>query len=669
MGKMINGFEKSFFKNLLMFALLCSLLATMTGCGGDAEAELEGVPVTPTEAKANYTVMVYMVGSDLERGKDKTLPIGGDNGGGAATSDLEEMMKVGSTDNLNVVVQTGGATRWLNPSISGTSVQRWEVNKGSLTLEQDLGNLNMGDPYTLQDFITWAVENYPADRYALVLWDHGAGAIGLPHPDIPLGTTFGSDENHDDGLSLPEIRQALQNAYNVMEKKFELIGFDACLMATLETAYTISPFADYMVASEEIEPGHGWDYEAILSAIASDPDISGNLLGQAIAIGYKDHAEEIGDSIRSQGDTYYADKGITLSVIDLSKVNSAITALESLAEAAGDDLQAAGHSAWVTIAEGRSEAEGYGEDERKESYFDMVDLKNLAQNLMGTYPTEALNLIVAVNEAVIYKIKGETRPDANGLSVFLPFENINSDNVDLTDMLTAYTDINFSTKWRNFVYQYSGMGDQDYTKPTFGNVTSLGNVYSVQVQGDDNDVDDVYAVITKIDPATGTVLILGTDSVEDEDIVNGVVSYEWMGKWVRLNGNLVSMILDDEDEEVTTYAIPALLDGEGVDILVMVENATGNYTILGAWPGTDDGMAVRNIEPIEEGDQITPLFRSYNLTTNEWEYVSETVFTVGASGLQLSLLPLPSDTYYLGFVAEDYAQNEENSDFVAVTVP
>src|SRR3990172_5136601 len=140
----------------------------------------------------------------------------------------------------------------------------------------------MGQPATLQDFIEWAIQNYPADKYALIMWDHGGGAVG---------DTFGVDENNNDALSLPEIKQALQNAYAMSGKKFDLIGFDACLMATLETASIMSSFGNYLIASEELEPGHGWDYAAILSAIKSNTDISGTVLGKAIADSYKSHAQ------------------------------------------------------------------------------------------------------------------------------------------------------------------------------------------------------------------------------------------------------------------------------------------------------------------------------------------------------------------------------------------
>jgi hypothetical protein len=149
----------------------------------------------------------------------------------------------------------------------------------------------------------------------------------------------------------------------------------------------------------------------------------------------------------------------------------------------------------------------------------------------------------------------------------------------------------------------------------------------------------------------------------------GNVSDEWDGQWVTMNGSFISLNLDDEDDEVTTYTIPVLLNGEGVDILVMFDNITETYSIMGAWPGIVNGVASKEILPIEQGDIITPLFASYNVNTDEEQYLSGTAFTVGASGLELGVSPLPTGSYQFGFIAEDYSQNEQNSQFVEMIVP
>lgn len=119
----------------------------------------------------------------------------------------------------------------------------------------------MGDASTLTDFLTWGQENYAAEKNMLVLWDHGGGAA--------KGVCF--DENYGfDALTLNELHTALADAE--LDTKFDIIGFDACLMATIETADTVQDYAEYMVASEEIEPSGGWDYKALAEGFEGESD-------------------------------------------------------------------------------------------------------------------------------------------------------------------------------------------------------------------------------------------------------------------------------------------------------------------------------------------------------------------------------------------------------------
>lgn len=393
--------------------------------------------------------------------------------------------------------------------------------------------------------------------------------------------------------------------------------------------------------------------------------MSGDILGQVIADGYQAHAEETGDSLRSQGETYDFDKSITLSVIDLSKISSVITSLESLAVAAETDLENTGQTAWIEIAGGRSKAEDYGAEKKGEGTFDMADLKHIAQNLTSTYSSQATALVSAINQAVIYKVNGAARPNSSGLSIFLPYKNINNEDVDLNAMITAYNNINFSATWRDFVSSYSDIGNGDHTAPTFIGETLTGSTFSAQVQG--NDVDNVSAVVSAQDPDSGAVTIIGMVPVEIDD--NGNVNYTWTGQWVTMNGEYISMILEDENDDVATYTIPAKLNGEEVNILVMYDKGSEEYSILGAWPGIENGVAAREIIAIKEGDVITPLWLTYDPATDEEGYTDGGPITVAASGVQLDETTLPSGTYNLFFIVEDYAQNEQESDDVAVTVP
>lgn len=125
----------------------------------------------------------------------------------------------------------------------------------------------MGDPLTLSSFLNYGFDFFPADSYSLILWDHGGGPV--------LG--YGVDENFRDLLTLDELSEALEDSVGAHMTKLEWIGFDACLMSSLEVASVLAPYANYMIASQETEPGWGWNYD-FLSEL-SDEVIPGDVMG------------------------------------------------------------------------------------------------------------------------------------------------------------------------------------------------------------------------------------------------------------------------------------------------------------------------------------------------------------------------------------------------------
>ena len=139
-------------------------------------------------------------------------------------------------------------------------LQRYLFDTDGLYLLEDVAGTNdMSNPEALCDFINFATENFPADRYQLVFWNHGGGTIG----------GFGVDEVSGNTQTLYQIDQALTQA----GVKFDYIGFDACLMATIETAFMLEKHADYLIASEESEPGYGWYYTDFITALSENPSM------------------------------------------------------------------------------------------------------------------------------------------------------------------------------------------------------------------------------------------------------------------------------------------------------------------------------------------------------------------------------------------------------------
>ena len=219
----------------MMVCLLAALLLAASAAAEDGRAAL--------------TLMVYLCGSDLETTR------------GAASADLAEMIAAcPAGDDVQVVVMASGAAAW-HSGVDPDTAAIYALDGEGLHRVSDGASGSMGDPATLGALLDYGYAHYPARRYALLLWDHGAGPL--------LGVCFDeryADEGGMDGLTLAEIGRALADSPFAGEK-LEWIGFDACLMASLETARMASPYARYMIASQETEPATGWDY-AFLTGLA-----------------------------------------------------------------------------------------------------------------------------------------------------------------------------------------------------------------------------------------------------------------------------------------------------------------------------------------------------------------------------------------------------------------
>ena len=200
---------------------------------------------TPMGDDGTWTIFVYLCGTDLE------------SDGGAASSDITQMTDASGSDNVRFVFQTGGTSEWETSSFDSSVAERYVVQNGDLELVDTTDLTNMGSASTLTDFLSWGVQNYPADKMGVVFWDHGAGSIN--------GVCF-DELNDSDSLSLAEINSSLSTVYAGMTDQFEFIGFDACLMGTAETANILTTYARYMFGSEETEPGSGWDYTSMQNA-------------------------------------------------------------------------------------------------------------------------------------------------------------------------------------------------------------------------------------------------------------------------------------------------------------------------------------------------------------------------------------------------------------------
>ena len=211
---------------LVIISVFCGCTAVENDGSSQPQTSQASVSSSHTEeipdnkpALSGSTIFIYMCGSNLETKQ------------GLAGKNIDELLKAEVGDDLHIVIQTGGAKTWRSHGIDATAAQRYEIKNGELRLLDTLTQLNMGEAQTLTDFLSWGQENYSADRNMLILWDHGGGSA--------KGVCF--DENYSfDSLTLTELHTALENTK--LKTKFDIIGFDACLMASVETAAVVQGF-------------------------------------------------------------------------------------------------------------------------------------------------------------------------------------------------------------------------------------------------------------------------------------------------------------------------------------------------------------------------------------------------------------------------------------------
>ena len=337
------------------------------------------------KGKDVVTIMVYMCGTDLE------------SKSGMATKDLLEMTRATLGDKLNLIVYTGGCTRWNNNVISYKTNQIYQITNGSLkTLKSNAGTGSMTDPNTLSDFITYCAKNFAADRYELIFWDHGGGSV----------SGFGYDQKYgsSSSMTLYGIKQALEKG----GVQFDFVGFDACLMGTLENALMLSDYADYLVASEETEPGTGWYYTNWLTKLSANTSTPTTEIGKLIV-----------DDFISASAQGASGQSATLSVVDLAELSATVpAAFKAFSVSISDTIADDGYS---KISQARSNTREFA----RSTAIDQIDLVHFASNIGSA---EAKTLSNAVLGAVKYNRTSSNINNAYGLSIYFPYRKLS--NVD-----------------------------------------------------------------------------------------------------------------------------------------------------------------------------------------------------------------------------------------------
>ena len=646
-----------FLRNCAAVCMAAVLSLVTVGC---LDWEEDIPPEEQGNASDTYTLMLYMCASDLE------------SECGFATEDLNEIMYGYTAGNLNVIVQTGGTAEWQNTVVADDRCQRYQVTEDGLELVDDsLGMQNMADSATLTDFIQYCSSNYAADHYGLVLWDHGGGVVG----------GYGYDENFGgDSMSLTEMSRALGDA-NV---HLDMLGFDACLMANFETCLMAAPYADYLIASEEPEPGCGWYYTDWIGKLSENCGIPPKRYGRQIIDDY------ITDSGWDSPSMYS-----TLGMFDLQQVTQKL--LPALSQFSDDAVQQLSAGEYRRISQSRSNTRAVYQSE-----LDHIDLLDYAQHSQSE---TADQLEQAVSDCVVYYRETENGSGDNGLSILFPYYDLSA-----LDMLEEmYQTLGYDDAYPVFLEQFANvMAGGQISVSGFSNTQNhaAASEYSCfqwfdADAGYDESYYETYSAdlslleTTEVDGRwvlelseedweivndaamqmfavyDGFYVDMGLDDYcEFDDYGNLIVEYDQT--WVALDGQVVPFFHEsytsDGDSFFTCGSVPCVYNGIDAEIVLVWDTEHPSGYAAGVRPVYTDSVAAKGLYDICDGDTFQVYYDIYDEDLNYVETMTldDEIFTVQDS-LEVGYADAAEqlgDTF-IYYVLEDIYNNTYYTDSIA----
>ena len=591
---------------------------------------------------------------------------------GAASVDIAEMTSELWSDNIRIVIQTGGATHWTNQLVNPNRTQRFLFENGQF---KEIANLPLqpsSEPETLADFLRFCSENYRSDHMFLDLWNHGGGAFG-----------YGSDSIYGGMFTLRDIRAALESVFepSSTDPAFDIIGFDACLMSSLEVTHALDGFADYYVLSEELEPGEGWDYAALLRAMTEDPSMSPARVGRTLADAYMDYY--MTQNVNLQDILSY---NVAFSVLDARKCSELYDAYCELAEA---QLIRAAEDISVLAEIGRCANRATHFDSAAYDIINTLDLANYVDYMVDSFPEESSRVKELVGEAVLYHRENGSLSDVEGISVYLPatvktfsgmqyFLDYINDVVDddsiralyyykvagcLNDELLAHvatlTDVKprvlNTDPFRAFSNHEPVMEEDAFSIPVGEELQTMLQDYAMEV----------YAY----DEEKVTVTSYGIDDIVTLDGEgNAVGSFD--GKWFYLDDVPLAVEVASSSASSVEYRSKVLYNGSEAYLIFSFDRDTDAFTLSCVREIPDPSEDVinylantRSRLELEEGSKITPLYMVQNFRTNERsEERGDTVKLRASSAVTRKALP---NGVYLGTV---YITDQRGEEYYSAVV-
>ncbi len=615
---------------------------------------------------------MYVIGSDLEddviepKDSPDEVDAGGLNPNGAATADFMEIvdavkaMTPEQRQNVDVLVLFGGArqTGWKGTKLMDLDGLLKDAEDGYFgnapadTYLADSPGADMGNPAVFEGFLNEVkARRGGAKKLFLDIWDHGGSFAGM-----------GPDTNTEGILANDEIEATLGKT----DFRADFIGFDACLMGSIEVIKSVHKYASYLVASEETEPGHGWDYTLWLGKVAANPAASNTEIGTWLVDGFLD------------SEKHKVTNGRTLSLINLAKAEALITASDALGRALSQNVQAAvaaGNSTAVDpILDAHRGATRFGSHGADDDEFGR-DIHMFADALAKQDPAlagEAAAVKAAVEACVVYAREDGTRPGARGISIY-SFTN------PLYFQHAIYNERTASgSGWFGFIKSVADASAGDTTPPTVTEeaveayrLRQTGDAFRLKV-ADALGIEEVSVLhVVQPDPAQNVFHIVGQEGA-DEGEENTFGLPAWDGETLHLTGadgakSAVPFDLEAEDEGYLVLAADCAWNGETATLRLVFspEGAIVNTWITPYEADADgDVQIAREQHELSDGDTLAFFRPVIDVDADAVRVETGAAITYDADAAW-SWEKVAGQAFYFG-MAEDLHGNVQNSPAHAV---
>ena len=595
------------------------------------------------------TVYMYLVGSKLE-----------DSVGSASINLAQIRDATAAGSNLKFIIEAGGTGRWFTDGFKNMKTGRYMIKDGKVTLLETLpSDTCMSEQATLQDFLIWANKTYPSDRKMLFFWDHGGGLAGF-------GVDALNQREDQKMLSMYEIKAALQAS----GEKYDLIGFDACLMQTMEVELTLEPYADYLLASEESEPPTGMYYTAAFSRLAREPDLETLKFGAMMCSSYDQSLNLLNNSPQA---------GATMSMVELRYIPSVAKKFISYLSSLDREFKV-DKASFMNMSTARSKAYEFQMDDQ----IDLIDFIEQSEMTDG----EKAEIINTTKGAVLVR-NAASANHINGIAVYMPYDDLDGytgafetmKKLNMKPEIKVYNDFasiicsQKTSKGSEIIGDYSGeewyvKAFENYDIKTYKQDVPLidkgGGEYAIDL------TDEEWETITGFEQGVkvkvGSKYVdLGSDNLLRTDEENHYV-LQFDGKWVAINDAIVALHPGTPKETAEGYMIYSAT----VDAML---NFITPIKIYIEWPDTgkmDEAFVTGYLPADEDSDDIDETgmprglkqFKTSNVVTFLYDWYDEDgnylrtamgnlPINVGMYGLKVTRRSIDSREYYYYGILKD----------------